>query len=126
MEHAAWSNLSEPWERVRWARLYWQRKAGSAETMKAAAESLGMQENTYSAYEREPGTSKHTALDHQRAIQFGDKFKVNWVWILTGKETPFAMTPAQERAVQLLAQQNEEDQQHAVEVMAAVLSRRAS
>lgn len=94
--------------------------------MTAAADSLGMQENTYSAYERPPGTSKHTALDHHRAIQFGRKFKINWVWILTGEGTPYARTPAEERAAQLLAEATEAEQEMALDVLAAALKRRAS
>lgn len=126
MGDTSWSTLREPWERLRWARIHWQRQNGSAETLRAAAESLGVQENTYSAYERAPESSKHTALDHHRAIQFGRKFKINWVWILTGEDTPFTRTPAEQRAAQLLADASEDEQEMAVDVMAAALRRRAS
>ncbi len=125
MADAEWSRLREPWERLRWARRHWQSKSGGATTKAAAAESLGMQENTYSAYEREPGSSKHTDLDHQRAIQFADKFKVNWVWLLTGQESPFTRTPAQQRALDLMAGEDESDQERAVDIIAAALKRRA-
>lgn len=124
MSDLEWASLREPWQRLRWARRYWQTKAGSATTAKSAAESLGMQENTYSAYEREPGSSKHTALDHQRAVQFGRKFKINWVWILTGEETPFSRTHAQNRAIQMLAGVEEKDQDEVVDMIEAVINRR--
>jgi hypothetical protein len=124
METNDWAGLREPWERLRWARIYWQRKIGSAETVRAAAESLGEKEGTYAAYERPPDSSKHTVLDHQRAIQFGNKFKINWIWILTGDETPFDRTPAQKRALELLALADENTQDEAVDIMAAVLNRR--
>lgn len=124
MSDLEWAALREPHERLRWARLYWQTKNGAATTAKAAAESLGMQENTYTAYEREPGKSKATALDHQRAVQFGRKFKVNWVWLLTGEETPFSRTPAQTRAIQALAQADENDQEEVVDMIEALLKRR--
>jgi hypothetical protein len=130
VETTDWHRLHEPWERLKWARIRWQRRIGSAETARAAAESLGMNENTYSAYERPPGaadkTTKHTPLDGQRAIQFGGKFKVNWVWLLTGNESPFARTPAQERAVALLSEVSEDAQEEAVAVIEALIRRRAA
>lgn len=102
MDESAWSRLREANDRIRWARLRWQTAQGGATTAKAAADSLGMQENTYTAYER-PETGKHTKLDHQRAIQFGRKFQTNWVWLLTGEETPFERTEAQDRAMKAMA-----------------------
>lgn len=48
-----------------------------------------MKADTYRAYEREPGLSKHTRLDHERAQQFAKKFKVNWTWLLLGDGSPF-------------------------------------
>lgn len=124
MDETEWSRLREPWERLKWARRYWQRQSGAASTASAAAESLGLQENTYSAYERSPDSSKHTTLDHQRAIEFGRKFKVSWVWLLSGEETPFARTPAQTRAVELMATVSEGDQEEVVDIIEAALKRR--
>ena len=76
-----------------------------------------MKENTYTAYERGPDTSKHTALDHSRAVQFGRKFKVSWVWILSGEGTPFdrSLSPLQVRAVSALESASPEMQEAAVE-----------
>lgn len=78
-----WRDLKEGWQRLQWAR-----RQSQFETAKDAAISLGMQPGTYRAYEREPGTSKHTPLDHQAAIRFGRKFKINWLWLLTGEGDP--------------------------------------
>lgn len=125
MSEQDWSSLKHPWQRLRWARLHWQGKSDGATTMRAAAESMGMQENTYSAYERDPDSaSKATELGHQMAMKFGRKFKVNWVWILTGEETPFSRTPAQERMLQLLAETPEDTQDEVVDMMEAVVRRR--
>jgi hypothetical protein len=49
MSETEWSGIREPWQRLRWARRYWQEKQGGATTAAAAAASLGMQENTYTA-----------------------------------------------------------------------------
>lgn len=89
MSDETWRDLREPWQRLQWARRHWQAASGSALTARAAAESLGMKEDTYSAYERRPDASKATPLTHQRAIQFGRKFKVRWEWLLTGDGEPW-------------------------------------
>lgn len=124
---AEWSKLKKPYERLQWARVYWQRQLGGAETARAAAESLGMNENTYSAYERPKGDGKkHTPLDHQRAAQFGKKFKVSWVWLLTGEETPFARSPAQTRAMEILSGAPEDVQEEAVDIMETIVRRRSA
>lgn len=126
MDEGDWIGLREPWERVRWARTYWQRKIGSATTARAAAESLHMSENTYSAYERDPGEGKKsTPLSHQRAIEFGRKFKVNWVWMLTGDETPFERTSAQTRTLGLMASVDEQEQERIADIVEAAVGRRA-
>lgn len=81
-----WRETREGHERVRWARLYWQERAGAVNgTAKDAADSLGMSEGTYRAYERRPGTSKHIPLNHQAAIRFGRRFGVSWTWLLTSE-----------------------------------------
>lgn len=86
---------------------------------------MGMQANTYSAYEREPGASKSTQLDHQRAIQFGRKFKVSWTWLLTGHGSPMddQLTPAQERALAAMKVVEEAEQERAADVIEALLKR---
>jgi hypothetical protein len=78
-----WKRTVESWERVAWAR------SQKYDTAKEAADALGMNEWTYSAYERRPGSSKHTKLSHQRAAQFGEKFGFRWDWLLLRAPTPF-------------------------------------
>lgn len=124
MDDADWLRQREGWERVKWARLRWQRLAQvPSESARAAAESLGMQENTYSAYERDPArSSKGTELTVERAQQFGRKFKVNWVWLLTGEETPFDRSPAQIRAVEAMRQLPEQDQEAVANAVEGLVS----
>lgn len=126
MEHGDWSRLREPWERLRWARVRWQQMKGAGATARAAAESLGEKEGTYAAYERSPESSKHTNLDTQRAIQFGRKFQCNWVWLLTGEETPFERSPAQQRVVQAMAPLSEKDQLDLAETLETLAQRKAA
>jgi hypothetical protein len=95
MEDPRLENLREPHERLRWARVRWQEQRGIKPDAGAAAESLGMAAHTYRAYERPPGASKHTALSHQRAIQFGRKFSVSWEWLMTGRGQPDDVGAAQ-------------------------------
>ncbi|HYC66671.1 helix-turn-helix transcriptional regulator [Brevundimonas sp.] len=113
-----WEYLAEAHERLRWARL----RAGYA-TAKAASESLGMKKDTYSAYEREPGKSKVTGLDHQRAIQFGRKFKVSWEWLLLGIGSPFSgvQTTYQERVMTAMSDAPEEEQERIAKAVEALL-----
>ena len=96
--------LREPWERVMWARMRWQEKAGIRPNATAAAESLGMKQHTYKAYERPETASKHTDLDHTRAVQFGRKFGVSWRWLLSGEGSPddqsiAELTPIESRII---------------------------
>jgi hypothetical protein len=87
MDDHSWRELREGWERLRWARM---RKF---ETAQAAAESMGMKPNTYTAYERSPDSSKHTRLDDQAAARFAKKLSVRWEWLLAGEGSPFAPEP---------------------------------
>lgn len=114
----SWSVADEDWKRVRWAREH----AGFP-TARAAAESLGMGENTYSAYERAPGSAKSTRLRDQRAIQFGRKFRVSWRWLLLGEGTPFdeVRTRAQERVIAAMAERSEEEQERVAIAIEALL-----
>lgn len=112
-----WSDLHEPHERLRWARI----RAGYP-TARAAAESLGMKEGTYSAFEREPGSSRSRMLDHQSAMRFGRKYKVAWEWLLTGKKSPLtgAVTEAQEQVLSTMAEVSEAKQKEIAAVVAAM------
>lgn len=84
----SWAELREPWQRLRWAR-----RQSKFETAREAAASLGMNEATYSAYERRPDSSKHIALSHPKAVEFARKFKVRWEWLLAGKGAPWPDKP---------------------------------
>jgi len=102
MTQIDWRPLRDPHERLRWARMRWQLQKGIKPEAGAAADSLGMNQHTYRAHERAPGASKHIALDHQRAIQFGRKFGVNWQWLLTGNGSPddMALSDVEARIIQ--------------------------
>lgn len=80
-----WRQAEGTWDRLRWARKI----HAEIETGEEAAARLGMKPVTYRAYERSPKSAKHTPLDHQRAAQFAQKFKVDWTWLLTGAGTPW-------------------------------------
>lgn len=114
-----WTQAFTPHDRLRWAR------ALKFPTAKAAADALGMKKDTYSAYERAPGASKHTNVDHQRAIQFGRKFKVSWIWLLTGEGSPMddVLTPAQERALGAMKNAEEAEQERIADAVEALVKR---
>jgi hypothetical protein len=122
MEDTAWTGLTEPHERLKWARL----NAGFP-TARSAAESLGMLENTYSAYERAPDKSKATPLDHQSAMRFGKKFKVSWTWLLVREGSPFSrpMTEPQRRTLEMMSTVDEEAQQRVAAVAETMLRKSA-
>lgn len=82
-----WENLKHQQERVKWARMNWR---AIDNTARAAAASLGMKETTYQQYERHPDSSRSAKLDVNLAKTFGRKFKVSWVWLLSGEGTPFS------------------------------------
>lgn len=118
-----WEELDEPWKRLKWARRRWQLKTGAVNpSAKDAADSLGIKDGTYRAYERPPGTSKHSSFDHQLAIQFSRKFKVSWSWLLTGEGTPFdQLEPMQQRVVRAMAALDESRQEAIAEMVEAML-----
>lgn len=109
-----WTQAEESWERLKWARI----NAGFT-TATAAAESLGLRKDTYTAYERAPGSSKHTQLDHQMAIKAGRKYRVSWTWLLVGDGTPFdkPSNPHQRRAIQAMARVPEDKQEALAEAI---------
>jgi hypothetical protein len=122
----AWRRLDAPWQRLIWARKRWQNETNAvAANAEHAAASLGMKPNTYRAYERPPTSSKAINLNHQTAIRFGRKFKVNWVWLLLGEGSPFDeaadLPPAQARVVRAMADTPEEDQERLADMVEAFL-----
>lgn len=60
------------------------------ETAQDAAAALGVNVNTYRAYERQPNSSKHTPLDHVHAGHFAKRLGVRWEWLLQGQGAPWA------------------------------------
>jgi hypothetical protein len=120
MKDERWRDCEGTWDRLRWSRI----RAGF-EKANAAAESLGMKDDTYTAYERRPDSSKHTALDHQRAGQFAKKFKVSWRWLLLGEGEPgeIELTAAQKRAVAAMREAPEDEQERAADVIETMLRR---
>lgn len=106
MKDDSWTTLTEPHERLRWARIQWQEEKGIKPDAKAAAESLGIEPHTYRRYERSPESANHSALDHQKAIQFSRKYKVSWTWLLTGAGSPDApddgLNPDERRMIDAL------------------------
>lgn len=124
MAKVDWRELDGGWARLKWARM----NRSPFETAEAAAESMGMKAGTYRAYERPPDASKHIAVDHQAAAKFGKKFKVNWIWLLTGEGSPddSAMSPAQERIMQATTGASEDDLERAATVIEALLNKGAA
>lgn len=78
-----WTELREPWERLRWARM----RAGF-ERAKDAAESIGINPVTYRSYEKRPDQAGARNIDHQIAARVAKKYKVSWRWLLAGEGSP--------------------------------------
>ena len=114
-DDGSWRDLKR-WERVRWAR------ARKFETATAAAESMGMRPNTYTAYERRPDSSKHIALDHQAAARFAKKFGVRWEWLLTGEGSPTAGDDTDAPAMRVIDAMQGLSRDRQEEVAAAVVA----
>jgi len=112
MDDDDWRNLKEPWQRVKWARRRWQRSTKQPDNAASAARALGMKAGTYRAYERSPDSSKPIKLEYDQAKEFARKFKVNWVWLLSGEQSPFTdELPAPQRRVTQLMSEIPETQQ---------------
>lgn len=78
-----WKSAEGTWGRLKWARLQ------KFETAKDAAIAFGVEVGTYRAYEREPGSSKHTPLGHQHAAHFAKRLGIRWEWLLSGEGIPW-------------------------------------
>ena len=79
----AWDHLTEPSERMRWARL----RAGFQKGADAAR-ALGISEHTYRTYERSTadGGRWPSSLASLQAI--AQRFNVDWTWLATGNGSP--------------------------------------
>lgn len=77
-----WRQLIHQHERLRWARLN-----AKFERVKDAAISLGIKPVTYRTYEQSRADNGRIPplTEVQRMAR---KFKVSWVWLLTGEGTP--------------------------------------
>ncbi len=132
MDDESWTVLEEPWDRLRWARNYWQSKAGGPATARAAAEALGMAENTYTTYERDPAKSTSArGFDPDLAVKFGRKFKIAWTWLLTGDGTPWdvvvsSVSPEQEQLLEMTRGRTAEELQPVVDFVQAAMRLKAS
>jgi hypothetical protein len=116
-------DLRTPWQRLRWARHRWQRSLGVAPNAAAAAESLGIEPHTYRAFEGPEDRSKFTPINHQRAIEFGRKFKVSWAWLLTGEGSPDsrALSEPQQRIVNAMRDASTAQQEAVADVVERML-----
>lgn len=113
-----WRDLKEGWQRLRWARLQTSAFADAED----AAKSLSMKGGTYRAYERAPGTSRHTPLNHEMARKFARKFGVSWVWLLTGEGEPFEASESRlERALFAAMEAPDEQQDLIADVVERIL-----
>ncbi len=92
MADESWRKTEGTWDRLKWAR-----KRVFA-TGKDAAEALGVPENTYRAYERQPDSSKHIPLTHVHAGHFAKRLKVRWEWLLKGEGEPWIPGAAKGKA----------------------------
>lgn len=111
----SWTRLDESWERLRWAR---ERKFSTAKQM---AEAMGMSDGTYRPYEREPGTSKHTPLNYQKAVAYAAKLGVRWEWLLNRQGKPWIEESPGERAKRLIESQPPERQEGVVAAIEQLL-----
>lgn len=89
MKQNEWRHLDNAWERVKWARVHWQKKTGQPAGAEAAAAALQMKAGTYRAYERGPESSKNIPLNYVMAKKFANKFQVSWQWLLNKLGSPF-------------------------------------
>jgi hypothetical protein len=112
MSDDEWWDLKGPWQRVRWARRRWQKANDQEDNATLAAQALGIKDGTYRAYERSP-RSKSTKLTYERAKEFARKFKVSWIWLLSGEQSPFTedLSEPQKRLTQAMSGFPEEQQE---------------
>jgi hypothetical protein len=108
MADESWRKLEGTWDRLKWARRQ------KFESGRAAATAMGVEENTYRAYERHPDSSKHIPLTHVHAGHFAKRLGVRWEWLLMGEGPPFPdMDPNSADARIKRAIEDKDDQQKA-------------
>lgn len=120
-----WQETEGAHERLKWARTYWQLRAGTYnKTAAEAAKRLSMLPGTYRAYERAPDASKAIKLEHQQAIFFARKFNIDWHWLLLGEGTPFdgQLSDAQAKVVEEMAQLDDAEQKRIADAVADMIA----
>lgn len=121
-----WQHLNDTHSRIRWARFQ-----SPFETAKAAADSIGIKEGTYRTYER-PVENAGRIPPVVEAKKIARKFKVNWVWMLTGDGRPDsdeAENPRIKEVLQRIDQvprEKQDDALNAVEAVILSFSKRAT
>lgn len=88
-----WTDLQEPHQRLKWARQRDERYP----TTRAFAQAVGLSEHGYAAYERAPGSSKHTPLSYEHAVPWAQRLRVRWEWLLKGEGPPWIDDSRQRR-----------------------------
>jgi len=114
IDDLGWTDLQEAHARLKWAR---QRDARYP-TTKAFAGSVGLSEHGYAAYERAPGSSKHTPLSYEQAFPWAQRLRVRWEWLLKGEGAPWIddsdqrrWSPQAQRIAEMVDSAPEEDQE---------------
>lgn len=74
--------MSDPSERLRQAR-----KLAGFKTMREAAEAHGLDYPTYAGHE-----NGHRGFSHQ-AVRYATLFRVNLIWLMTGRGSPKSKSP---------------------------------
>lgn len=86
-------DLTTPGGRLKWAR---QRYFPSA---RKAADALGMSSSTYQSHE--DGSRKGTGLKADEAKRYAQRFRVSYLWLLTGKGDPHGGPSGEEPMVKV-------------------------
>lgn len=90
-----WQDCRERWERVRWARF----NAGYQRATDAA-KSLNIKPVTYRTYEHGPDENgREPSLSEIQRI--ARKFKVNWIWLAAGEDTPLGRFEPDQRIIEI-------------------------
>ena len=118
-----WSQQTEPWDRLRWART----KLTDL-TQEAFAEAIGMTRGAYRLYEAVPG-QKQSKLTYDVAVVAARKLKVRWEWLLNGQGLPWRDEPEEPspvvREIADLAATAEPEEQERIRDLVKVMLRKA-
>lgn len=115
MADESWRDLEGTWDRLRWSR---KRKFERAIEF---AQRVGEKPGTYRTYERQPGSSKWTLLDHQNAARFARALGVRWEWLLLGEGEPYPGDTPRDRIIAALDQATPDQQARVADAVEALL-----